>query len=125
MSGESKRAMLKIGDEERKLEYSVGVLADLEDAGYDPQKMMEDITTGGKTGPLLYLLWLLLAEGRKDGQREISFDEVRHLPPYRRSEMIIACVEATKAGFVMETSDDDEVRDPVLEEIEKKRTQES
>ena len=116
---EKKRVTLTIGDEERRLEYSMGVLGDLEEAGYDPQQVMEDITTGGKTGPLLFLTWLLVNEGKEAGQREISYDEIRHLPPYRRTDLIVACVMATRDGFAMETTTD-EVRDPVLDELEKK-----
>lgn len=120
MENEKKRAMLTIGDEDRKLVFSMGVLADMEDAGYNPQKLVEEITSGGNTGQLLYLTWLLLAAGRTADQREISLDELRQLPPYTRMKLIAACLEAVREGFVIEATED-EVRDPVLEELEKKR----
>lgn len=117
---EKKQARLVIEGEDRKLVFNMGVLADIEDAGYDPQKLVEEITGKGSTGQLLFLTWLLLAAGKTEGQRDITMEELRNFPPYMRLEMISACLIAVRDGFAMETTED-EARDPVLEEIEKKR----
>lgn len=119
---EKKKALIRLGDEDRKMVFSMGVLADLEEAGYEAQQVITDITTGGKTAPLLFLAWLLLGEGREEGQKEISLDDLRKLPPYMRMELIASCLAAVRDGFMMETSNDGGPQDPVLAEIEKKRT---
>ena len=55
---EKKRAMLTIKGEERKLVFDMGVLADVEEAGYNAQELVEGITKAGSTGQMLYLAWL-------------------------------------------------------------------
>lgn len=121
---EKKRAMLTIKGEERKLVFDMGVLADVEEAGYNAQELVEGITKAGSTGQMLYLAWLMLAAGKEQDQRDIDLDELRRLPPYMRMEILAAVLEGVREGFVMESSSD-EVRDPVLEEIEKKRDQDA
>ena len=105
--------------EARDLKMTMGTLADIEDAGYEIRSMIDDVTAG-KTTPLLYLLWAMLRSGARPGQREITIEELRdNLMPYQRMEIVTAVLNAVRIGFVME-SNQDEVRDPVLEEIEKK-----
>lgn len=107
--------------EARDLKMTMGTLADIEDAGYEIRSMIDDVTAG-KTTPLLYLLWAMLRSGARPGQREITIEELRdNLMPYQRMEIVTAVLNAVRIGFVME-SNQDEVRDPVLEEIEKKDT---
>lgn len=113
------RAEIKIGGEKRRLLMTMGAMADLEEAGYNVREMLDDITSGGKTAPLIFLTWVLLREGAEPGQREIDLDELRKLPPKQRLTLMLACVAAMRDGFQMESGNDD-TRDPVLEEIEKK-----
>lgn len=113
------RAEIEIGGEKRRLLMTMGAMADLEDAGYNVREMLDDITTGGKTGPLLFLTWVLLREGAEPGQREIDLEELRRLPPRQRTGLMLGCVAAMRDGFQMESSNEG-TRDPVLEEIEKK-----
>lgn len=116
---EEQRPEISIGGETRKLQMTMGALADLEDAGYEIRQLLDDVTAGGKTGPLIYLAWTLLREGAEDGQREITIEELRKLSPRQKMPLAVACVAAVRDGFAMESSDDG-VHDPVLEEIEKK-----
>lgn len=115
----SKKCEITLSGETRDLRMTMGTLADIEDAGYEIRSMIDDVTAG-KTTPLLYLLWAMLRSGARPGQREITIEELRdNLMPYQRMEIVTAVLNAVRIGFVME-SNQDEVRDPVLEEIEKK-----
>lgn len=111
---------VEIGGEKRRMIMTMGALADLEEGGYgDVRALLDDITAGGKTAPLLYLAWVLLREGAEAGQKEISIDDLRRLPPKLRLPLVVACVAAMREGFQMESGNEG-TRDPVLEEIEKK-----
>lgn len=116
---DKQRAEIEIGGEKRRLLMTMGAMADLEEAGYNVREMLDDITTGGKTGPLLFLTWVLLREGAEPGQREIDLEELRRLPPRQRMGLMLGCVAAMREGFQMESGNEG-TRDPVLEEIEKK-----
>lgn len=118
---ENAKHEIEICGETRDLKMTMGTLADIEDGGYEIRSMIDDVTAG-KTSPLLYLLWAMLRSGAKPGQREISMEELRdNLQPYQRMEILTAVLTAVRIGFVMESTQD-EIRDPVLEEIEKKET---
>jgi len=117
---EKQRPEIEIGGEKRRLEMTMGALADLEEGGYsDVRGLLDDVTAGGKTAPLLYLAWVLLREGAEPGQKDISIDDLRRLPPRMRIPLVVACVAAMREGFQMESGNEG-TRDPVLEEIEKK-----
>ena len=116
---DKQRAEIEIGGEKRRLLMTMGAMADLEEAGYNVREMLDDITSGGKTGPLLFLTWVLLREGAEPGQREIDLEELRRLPPRQRMGLMLGCVAAMREGFQMESGSEG-TRDPVLEEIEKK-----
>lgn len=112
---------IELFGETRDLRMTMGTLADIEDAGYEIRSMIDDVTSG-KTAPLLFMLWAMLRSGAKPGQKEITIEELRdNLMPYQRVEIMTAVLDAVRKGFVME-SNKDEIRDPVLEEIEKKET---
>jgi len=118
MSEEAKHEIELFG-EMRQLRMTMGALADIEDAGFEIRSMIDDVTAG-KTTPLLFMLWAMLRSGAQPGQKEITMEDLRdNLMPYQRVEIMTAVLDAVRRGFVME-SNQDEVRDPVLEEIEKK-----
>lgn len=120
MSEKAKHEIELFG-EMRQLRMTMGTLADIEDAGFEIRSMIDDVTAG-KTTPLLYLTWAMLRSGAQPGQKEITMEDLRdNLMPYQRVEIMTAVLDAVRKGFVME-SNRDEVRDPVLEEIEKKET---
>jgi len=114
------RPEIELFGEKRRMLMTMGVLADLEEGGYaDVRGLLDEITAGGKTAPLLYLAWVLLREGAEPGQKDISIDDLRRLPPVMRVPLVLACVAAMREGFRMESGNEG-TRDPVLEEIEKK-----
>ena len=120
MSEKAKHEIELFG-ETRQLRMTMGTLADIEDAGFEIRSMIDDVTAG-KTTPLLFMLWAMLRSGAQPGQKEITMEDLRdNLMPYQRVEIMTAVLDAVRRGFVME-SNRDEVRDPVLEEIEKKET---
>lgn len=120
VNAEKQLPVVEICGEKRRLTMTMGALADLEEGGYgDVRALLDDITACGKTAPLLYLAWVLLREGAEAGQKEISIDDLRRLPPKLRLPLVVACVAAMREGFQMESGNEG-TRDPVLEEIEKK-----
>ena len=119
MSEERQKPEIEIGGENRRMVFTLGTLADLEEGGYEPGKIVQDIANGGQTAPLLYLSWLMLREGAAAGQKDITIDDLRRQPPRFRLPLMAACLEAVREGFEMESKDEG-TRDPVLEEIEKK-----
>ena len=100
-----------------KLAFNMGVWEDLEESGVNPQELLQEIQQG-KTGALNYLT-LCMIRGAAEHPEQIPADLVRKFPPSARADMMMACVEAFTEGMRIEGSDD-AVRDPTLEEIEKK-----
>lgn len=100
-----------------KLALTMGVLEDLEESGANLQELLQEIQQG-RTGPLNYLT-LCMIRGAAEHPEQIPADLVRKFPPSARADMLIACGEAFADGMRSELAEDS-VRDPVLEELEKK-----